>query len=91
MHKKLINDLHNIAFGIVSSVGNYYVNVEKKKQKKKNTREICTCFPNRRRVERGREREEKMYKKSFTEEILTMKSVLYLSSKRRELEIKASR
>lgn len=29
MHKKLINDLHNIAFGIVSSVGNYYSNVEK--------------------------------------------------------------
>lgn len=29
MHKKLINDLHNIAFGIVSCVGNYYTNVEK--------------------------------------------------------------
>lgn len=86
MHKKLINDLHNIAFDTVSSVGNYYTNVEKK-----NTREICTCFPNRRRVERGRERDEKMYKKSFTKETLATKSVLYLSSKRVKLEIKASR
>lgn len=84
MHKKLINDLHNIAFGKVSSVGNYYSNVEKNTPGKSvlafQTQESWKV------EEKGRKNVKK--KKNFKKQTLAVKSVFQLSSKKEGRELK---
>lgn len=86
MHKKLINDLHNIAFGIVSSVGNYYANVEKKKKKHQGN---LYLLPKQEESGKGKRKGGKNVQKELHRRNLDHE--VSLSSKRRELEIKASR
>lgn len=78
MHKKLINDLHNIAFGIVSSVGNYYSNVEKIHQGNP------YLLPKHKKSQKGEEKGRKnCTKRRFTEQTLAVKPVLHLCYKKR--------
>lgn len=78
MHKKLTNDLHNIAFGAVSSVGNYYSNVENFHQGN------LYSLPKHKNNGKGKRKVVKRHtKRSFTKQTLAMKSALHLSCKKK--------
>lgn len=84
MHKKLINDLHNIAFGLVSSVGNYHSNV------KKNHKGNLYLLPKYKNHGKGKRKGGKnVTKRRFTEQTVAMKSVLHLSHKKRGENLKS--
>lgn len=84
MHKKLINYLHNIAFGIVSSVGNYYSNVENIHQGN-----LYLLPKHKNNEKRKRKFEKKHTKRSFTKQTLAMKSALHLSFKKKRENLRS--